>query len=97
MCVTFDKIFDSDLSLKQDIIRTCKAAYNEVRRVSPIHQHLTKDATKILVNSCILSRLDYSRQAISTDCYQSTPTNTELNLVEQNTPNLFSCNCTGSP
>ena len=53
-------IFDSDLSVKQHIIKTCKAAYLEIRRISSIRQlYLTEDATKTLANPCILSRLDY--------------------------------------
>ena len=39
-------IFDSNLSMKQHIIKTCKAAYTEIRRISSIHQYLTEDATK---------------------------------------------------
>ena len=51
-------IFDSDLSMKQNIIKTCKAAYIEIRCLSSIHQYLTEDTAKTLVNSCILSILD---------------------------------------
>ena len=39
-------IFDSDLSMKQHIMKTCKAAYIEIRRVSSIRQYITEDATK---------------------------------------------------
>ena len=39
-------IFDSDISMKQHIIKTCKAAYTEIRRISSIRQYLTEDATK---------------------------------------------------
>ena len=42
-------IFDSNLSMKEHIIKTCKAAYTEIRRVSSIRQCLTEDATKTLV------------------------------------------------
>ena len=52
-------IFDSDLSMKQHIIKTCKAAYIEIRCISSMCQYLTEDTTKALVNSCIQSRLDY--------------------------------------
>ena len=51
-------IFDSNLSVKQPIIKMCKPAYIEIRCTSSIHQHLTEAAAKTLVNSCILSRLD---------------------------------------
>ena len=52
-------IFNSGLSVKQHIIKMCKVAYIEIRRISSIHQYFTEVATKTLVNSCILSRLDY--------------------------------------
>ena len=58
-------IFDSDLSLKQHIIKMCEAAYIEIRRINSIRQYLTKDATKTLVNSCILSRLDYCNSLLA--------------------------------
>ena len=98
-------IFDSDLSVKQHIIKTCKAAYIEIRRISSIHQYLTEDATKTLANSCILSRLDcctsllagYPQSSNHSNKYRTLQLNSSLNLVEQNTPNLFSSNCTGSP
>jgi len=47
-------IFDSEF-----FIKTCKTAYIEIRRISSIRKYLTEDETKTLVNSCILSRLDY--------------------------------------
>ena len=59
----FGFIFSSDLSMKQHIIKTCKAAY--IRCISSIHQYLTEDATKTLVNSCILSRLDYCNSLLA--------------------------------
>ena len=75
-------IFDSDLSMKQHIIKTCKAAYVQIRHISCIRQYRTRDATKTLVNSCILSRLDYCNSQlagyISTGSHQTTPTITEL-------------------
>ena len=45
--------------MKQRLIKTCKAAYIEIRRISSIRQYLTEDVTKTLANPCILSRLDY--------------------------------------
>ena len=47
-------IFDSDLLTKQHIIKMCKAAYIEIRRISSIHQYLIEDATKTLVNLCLV-------------------------------------------
>ena len=57
--------FDQDLSMKQHIIKTCQAAYIEIRRISSIHQYLTTEATKTLVSSSILSRLDYCNSLLS--------------------------------
>ena len=52
-------IMDSTLSMKQHIIRVCRVCYFELRRISSIRKFLSEDATKTLVTSCILSRLDY--------------------------------------
>ena len=49
--------------MKQHIIKPCKAAYIEVRCISC--QYLTEDATKTLVNSCILFRLEYSNSLLA--------------------------------
>jgi hypothetical protein len=50
---------DSDLSMRHHVTKTCQAAYLEIRRISSIRHFLTEEATKTLVTSCILSRLDY--------------------------------------
>ena len=52
-------LFDSNLSMKQQIIKTCKVACIKIKRVSSICQYLKEDATKTLVSSRILSRLGY--------------------------------------
>ena len=66
-------IFDSNLSVKQPIVKTCKSAYIEIRCTSSIRQYLTEDATKTLVNSCILSRLD---------CCNSLPTGYPQSVIK---------------
>ena len=40
-------------------IKICQTAYFELKRISSIRRFLTEDATKTLVTSYILSRLDY--------------------------------------
>ena len=50
---------DKEMSMQHHINKTCQAAYSELRRISSIRRYLTPDATKTLVSSCILSRLDY--------------------------------------
>ena len=52
-------ILDSKLSMKKHIITICQTAYFELKRISSIRRFLTEDATKTLVTSYILSRLDY--------------------------------------
>ena len=52
-------ILDSKLSMKKHIIKICQTAYFELKRISSIHRFLTEDATKTLVTSYILSRLNY--------------------------------------
>ena len=47
---------DKDLSMKGHINFICKTAFLEIRRISTIR---TDDATKLLVVSLILSRIDY--------------------------------------
>ena len=50
---------DAKLSMKQHVTKVCQAAFYELKRISSIRKYLTEDATKTLVTSCILSRLDY--------------------------------------
>ena len=45
--------------MKQHVIKVCQTAYYELKRISSIRIYLTEDATKNLVTSCVLSRLDY--------------------------------------
>ena len=45
--------------MKQHVIKVCQTAYYELKRVSSIRSYVTEDATKKLVTSCVLSRLDY--------------------------------------
>jgi hypothetical protein len=52
-------VMDSNLSMKKHIAKVCQTCYFEIRRISSIRRFLTVDATKTLVTSCILSRLDY--------------------------------------
>ena len=52
-------ILDSKLSMKKHVIKICQTAYFELKRIGSIRRFLTEDATKTLVTSYILSRLDY--------------------------------------
>ena len=51
--------FLTQLSMKKHVIKICQTAYFELKRISSIRRFLTEDATKTLVTSYILSRLDY--------------------------------------
>ena len=57
-------IFDDKLSMNQ-VSKICQSAYLELRRISSIRHVLTVDATKILVTSLVLSRLDYCNSLLS--------------------------------
>ena len=52
-------ILDSNLTMKQHVIKTCQTAYYELKRISSIRRYLTEDAAKQLVTFCVLLRLDY--------------------------------------
>ena len=60
-----DVIFDDKLSMKQQVSKIRQSAYLELRRNSSIRHVLTVDATKTLVTSLVLSRLDYCNSLLS--------------------------------
>ena len=58
-------VFDEDLSMSRQVNALCQSAYFEIRRISSIRKYLSTDATKTLVTSLVLSRLDYSNSLLS--------------------------------
>ena len=52
-------IFDSELAQKEQVNKLCQLAYLEIKRIGSIRQYLPVEATKTLVSSLVLSRLDY--------------------------------------
>ena len=58
-------ICDDKLSMKQKVSKICQSAYLELHRISSIRHVLTVDATKTLVMSLVLSRLDYYNSLLS--------------------------------
>ena len=52
-------IFDIELTLKKQVNKLCQLAYLEIKRIGSIRQYLSVEATKTLVSSLVLSRLDY--------------------------------------
>ena len=51
--------------MKQQVDRICQTAYLEIRRIRSVCQFLTIEATKILVTSFVLSRLDYCNSLLA--------------------------------
>ena len=58
-------IFDSDLSLKPHIIKTCKAAYIEIRRIRNLPISHRRRSQDTIACSCSLSRLDYCNSLLA--------------------------------
>ena len=51
--------------MKEYISFICKTAFLEIRRISAIHHYLTDHATKTLVVSLVLSRIDYCNSLLA--------------------------------
>ena len=58
-------ILDTTLSMEQQVTAVCKSAYYQLRQISQIRRYLTTDATKMLVNSLVTSRLDYCNSLLN--------------------------------
>ena len=56
---------DKDLCMKVHINFICKTAFLDTRRISTIRHYLTDDATKTLVVSLVLSRIDYRNSLLA--------------------------------
>ena len=56
---TLGVTLDSQMNMQKYIAGTCRSVYMHIRKVNSIRRYLTKDATKLLINSTVLSRLDY--------------------------------------
>jgi len=52
-------IVDETLSMKEQVTKICQSAYWEIRKIASIRRFLTCEATKTLVVSLVISRLDY--------------------------------------
>ena len=51
--------FDDGMTLKQHISNTCRSSYMQLRKINSMRQYLTTNAVKTLVQSVVISRLDY--------------------------------------
>jgi hypothetical protein len=58
-------MFDNKLTMKDHVHKICQAAYFELRKISTIRHYLTLQATKTLVTSLVLSRLDYGNSLLA--------------------------------
>lgn len=56
---------DQTLSFDQHISSVCQTCYLELRRISSIRHYLSEDATKTLICSFVLSRLDYCNSLLA--------------------------------
>ena len=50
---------DSMLNLNKHISNTCRTVYMHLRRINSIRSYLTEEALKTLIQSVVISRLDY--------------------------------------
>ena len=50
---------DHSMNMKKAIANTCRSAHMYIRKINSIPRYLCEDSTKLLVNSTVLSRLDY--------------------------------------
>ena len=52
-------MFDCSLAMDKHITAMCKKAFFEIHNISRVRKYLTVDATKSLVHSYVMSKLDY--------------------------------------
>ena len=50
---------DCELNMEKHVTSTCSVSYMHIRRINSIRGFLTEHATKILMTSTVLTRLDY--------------------------------------
>ena len=53
-------IFDNGLSLEEHIDKVCKTCYLNIRNIYQVRRYLTENATKSIVQSLVINRLDYA-------------------------------------
>ena len=74
--------FDDGMTLKQHISNTCRSSYMQLRKINSIRQYLTTNAVKTLVQSVVISRLDYCK-AHTLVSQPSPPTNCNDHTTQQ--------------
>ena len=58
-------MLDATLNMKKQIISVTKSCYYNLRNISKIRKYLTQEAAKSLVNSTVISKLDYCNSLLS--------------------------------
>ena len=58
-------MFDSSVAMRDQVNKICQSAYFDIRRIGSIRHYLSTDATKTLVTSLVLSRLDYCNSLLA--------------------------------
>jgi retron-type reverse transcriptase len=74
--VTFDHFAD----LSKHVQNICQISYNSIREISAIRNYLTVNATKTLMCSLVLSRLDYCNSLLH-GCEKSTFKNSNVSKI----------------
>ena len=57
--------FDDMLTMSAQVNKVCQNAYLEIRKIASIRKYLTTEATKTLVVSLVLSRLDFCNSLLA--------------------------------
>ena len=56
---------DSRMDMERHVNSVCKFCFGQIRQIGHIRKYLTMDATKCLVNSHVISKLDYCNALLS--------------------------------
>ena len=55
----FGVYLDTAMPLEKQISTTCRTAYMQMRRINSLRQYLTESAAKTIIQTMVVSRLDY--------------------------------------
>eukprot|EP00745_Piridium_sociabile_P020377 TRINITY_DN313_c0_g1_i4.p1 TRINITY_DN313_c0_g1~~TRINITY_DN313_c0_g1_i4.p1 ORF type:complete len:508 (-),score=73.27 TRINITY_DN313_c0_g1_i4:117-1640(-) len=58
-------IVDNRLTMKDQVSKICQNTYLEIRKIASIRRFLTTEATKTLITSLVISRLDYCNSLLA--------------------------------
>ena len=58
-------VYDSTLSMEHQVNAVCRGAYLRLHNISRIRRFLTQDATKTLIQACVISKLDCGNALLS--------------------------------